>query len=252
MINEMQRYYESRGLIPGKSCPHRGECKGDSDNIRGPKASFIGSKYGNGNQTKLVFISIAPAGNIKLSKTTPSASDIDAMDLDEVRKWAESESLKDHKYKGRHWGQVYDIAQAIFSEVDNLREISQEETTPFWCHINAAKCNLGGEKDVAEPPPRFYENCRDYLKGEVEMLAPQIIVSHGKTTYRSISNAFNGSIIPQSGIDGYRKINTENFQAHWFAMYHPRAYGRYWAHKKKYLDKFIKLVASLPDHQVIG
>ena len=67
-----------------------------------------------------------------------------------------------------------------------------ENPTPYYANVNAAKCcqNKRGKK---EADARLFGKCRGYLRGEIDILSPDVIVTQGGMAKKGVEHAFGVS-----------------------------------------------------------
>ena len=62
-----------------------------------------------------------------------------------------------------------------------------------FAYVNAVKCTMNKSgRGVADS--RLYRNCREYLRGEVDILSPDVIVTLGREAFQSVKHAFRQEI----------------------------------------------------------
>jgi len=174
-------------------------------------SAYVGPEYeGNGSGCRLLFLSLDPGSEDSSDNTWPRqfrglwdsrddpsrrtprgrrAEIIKGLEKDGVkREWV-------HWY-GTHWlaarilqkaadGPASDLFRGVCEVLDDRRanrtekERKLREVTPYFAHANVVKCSIG-RLGNAQAPPRMYKNCRAYLKGELPILKPDIIVAQGR------------------------------------------------------------------------
>ena len=95
----------------------------------------------------------------------------------------------------------------------------------FCARVNAVKCTVNKE-GRAQADNHLYTNCRecDYLRGEIEILSPNVIVSLGVQAKKAVEFAFSvSSEWTQERVVTLR----DGKEAIWFPSYHPSSYGPY-------------------------
>lgn len=120
----------------------------------------------------------------------------------------------------------------------NVKEIES-----LFVHVRAAKCcsNANGKR---QEPPRIYKNCGEYLRKELQILEPDVIITQGNSAHVvAAENAFH-SVNPVSdieGIDPQRNVANiahlrldrdaqtgDDHTVFWLKSYHPSYYGGFY------------------------
>ena len=154
-VKSLEEYYKKQKINVGANfyCEHKNECKNAA--YRGAEA-YVGEKYG---EPFKVLVASLDLGNAKAN-------------LEE--RFRQIKDLKEDKLNPHMRGTLKTL-EVIFS--DELK--TKEVTEPFknFALTNTAKCCLG---TMAQAPWEFFNNCKEYTKGEVDILDPDIIVSQGE------------------------------------------------------------------------
>ena len=113
----------------------------------------------------------------------------------------------------------------------------------FCARVNAVKCCMNKE-GRAEADKRLYDNCREmgYLREEVEILSPHVIISQGEKTKLAIESAFG--IPPSEWAQEQTLKLRDGKKALWFPGYHPSSYGPY-KQQEKARNEFVRRVRKL-------
>lgn len=91
------------------------------------------------------------------------------------------------------------------------------EVTPYFAHSNVVKCSIS-RLGNRQAPVKMYKNCAVYLKGELEILKPDIIVTQGVDAAKIL---FDGCT------DRVKESDLGDRRVLFFRTHHP-AYGRFW------------------------
>jgi len=191
MLNQLEEFYrENRILSTGFRCNHLVDCKGDwkDEKFTEAKSAYIGSGYEtgklpNGTKLRLLFLSADPG----CGKQTPKKHRLP----DQVRKgedeqgdWSVSDLIKG-KNPAWHWYLTYELAWYILKRFDSNFE-KVDDVKGFFAHANSAKCCMN-KPGGAQADPRLFRNCREYLEGELKVLAPDLLVTQGKWAKTAIN-----------------------------------------------------------------
>lgn len=130
-----------------------------------------------------------------------------------------------------------ELARAILQDLPGIPE--GDDFMRFCARVNAAKCTMNKEKR-AQADNRLYKNCRErnYLRGEINILAPDIIVSQGKQARLGVEHAF----CVRGEWARWRSVKLESGkEAVWFPGYHPSSYGPY-KRQEPQRNQFVKQI----------
>ena len=165
-IDELREHYKHNGILSTSfTCKSRRACALVNTDS-GPKSAFVGSKYGWG-LPRLLFISLdAGWAEPCAAKRTPEAV------RDELERVGAEKSAPN-----THWYRTHELAHAILSQFDSSLRL--KTITPHFAHTNASKCCPSGEKG-GNASQVAYLNCHRYLKGEIEVLDPDVVVTQGR------------------------------------------------------------------------
>lgn len=129
---------------------------------------------------------------------------------------------------------------------DNVKKIES-----LFVHVRAAKCcsNANGKR---QEPPRIYENCGEYLRKELQILRPDVIITQGNSAHGVAAEHALYSFMRVLDIDGVDpkhnvahiarlKLNrdVEARDAHpvfWLKSYHPSYYGGFYHQAGEKID----------------
>jgi hypothetical protein len=200
------------------------------DNFVQAKSSYVGSEYENRLcACRLLFLSLDP-GIAELPhplQRTPEA----------VRSQTEG-ARTGLKAKWVHWYWTHMLALQILKAFNlQLQQVSErlggcigvsvmveqllQDVTPFFAHANVVKCALGLPRN-AQAPAEMYECCRDYLRDELPLLQPDVVITQGKDA----ADAFVRTVLePRPFFKYNERLKTVMLGGHevlWIKTYHPR------------------------------
>lgn len=223
MFQQLYRYYEdNRILSTSFTCPYKEQCRGDSQNFTGPKSAFVSTGYENkrDNFPRLLFLSL----------DSGSGDKDDSNRLPKAVRWQEEidrDVLALPKHK--HWYRTHELAWYVFKRFHP--SIKLEEVKEHFAHANSAKCcmNKPGRKQADRV---LFRNCQKYLKGELEILRPDVIVTQGAEAKKAIESFYKSL----KWIDEYASIIRMNFRkVFWLHTYHPGNWGAF--NRQRNFDK---------------
>ena len=204
MLRTLENYYRSKGILSTEfKCPHRAECVSGCKNFTEAKSTFVGEYYEKAETTglpRLLFLSLDP-GTAK-GKNTDYVSSQSRLP-EQVRQQEKARGPWQLK-SGTHWHQTHELAACMLKAFNPKLECAlcahnYLGANQYFAHVNSVKCCVNKEhrKKAAKI---LYENCRIYLREEIEILSPDIIVSQGKDAKKGIEYAFPCEL-PEKNID---------------------------------------------------
>jgi hypothetical protein len=226
---QLVHYYLQRGIHPEQfACPHQDFCRtfAYQNDMTEAKMSTVGSHY-ESTYPKVVVISLDPPyGNqgdfVKPEQrtTTYVTAKHEADDYSVNRPnphWALTQMIvKDLLCL---FGYKAQVGAAVVTETYAGRPI--ENVTAFFAHINVAKCSMNNP-GKGQANPKVHKICgNSYLREELAILAPDLLITQGNATNTIISNLllerrFQGSDLPTA-----RQITLGRKSSLWLLMRHP-------------------------------
>lgn len=205
MLEDLTRYYTDRGIAAQAfKCRHQADCSRGAVDFVSAREAFVGSEYEKGTLPRLLFVSLDPANDV-VGRSS------DDRTIFAVRDWETRQprpaSGGHPKFKKQaHWYQTYEFTHRLLAPIARVRgmgPLSFSEMYKYFAHTNSAKC-----KDAAagtgQGPERVFENCREFIPGEVEVLRPDIVVTQGKYARESIAGAFELLLVGVAPSPEYR------------------------------------------------
>ena len=221
MINELKSYYKKNGILSTSfTCSCKSECQGDSKGFTGPKSAFVSTGYEAREFPRLLFLSLdSGKGSGNDSHRLPRS----------VRKRMEAVDVSSIP-KGRHWYRTHELAWYILKTYDP--DLKIEETKLYFAHANSAKCCMN--KARSKKADRIlFENCQRYLKGELSILSPEIIVTQGNEARNAIRSLCEETTKQLDEFASIIRFNGDD--VFWLHTYHPSNYGSF--NKQRDFDK---------------
>ena len=221
LFDKLNAYYRSQGIHPlDFRCPSRGSCSAGSANFTEARSALIGRSYGD--PIRIVVLSLDPGSGW----ADPHLRTLEGYSSHH------STTHIDSFPKNRHWYRTFETVAALISQFGSPR--SPADVFENIAHVNAAKCclNLPSNKQA---PRHVFENCRDYLSGEMLILEPHVIVTQGDKAAVALQRCCHGIADAQS------PVVIEGHQAFWIRLVHPTAWGgAYVAEQKSWGRLFAK------------
>ncbi len=229
MLARLGEYYrEARISAEGFDCPHAPKCKSVCNTFVPAQEAFIGSMYETGELSRLLFVSLDQATD----SPEPSSRTLRA-----ARDWEENECDPEKLPKGRHWYETHKLAHDLLNPVAIQRKhgsINFRDIHKYFAHTNSAKC-----KDAAQGTEQgrdvLFNNCREFLGREVELLRPDVIITQGDwarlAIERSPFEVIRTVPHPEYSKYCYRLIRLNGKPVLKISTYHPANYGKFYPEK---------------------
>jgi hypothetical protein len=213
-ITALERYYRDRGILSTSfTCPHRDECSAKSVDFTGPKSAFVSTGYERGDLPRLLFISLdSGSGDKNDEQRLPVA----------VSKHEEFDRDFGALARHKHWYRTHELAWYILRAF--RPSLKLEEARRYFAHANSAKCCMNkAQRKKADSV--LFRNCRHYLRGELEVLNPQIIVTQGSEAKLALVSLIDAHLKRYEPFAAEISIGLQrNF---WLHTYHPSCWGRF-------------------------
>ena len=241
ILDKLENRYRKYGILSTKfQCKHRATCQScllptplratTLEQVQGTfsqaKSAFVGDRYGNG-VPRLLFVSLDPSRVLT--------------DNDSEYTYVSKESRTPHGVQKGEMERAQRISANRATPSFRLRETNNmaecvlgmpigPNIARYYAHANAVKCTVNKKGSRLQADNRLYENCRErnYLREEIEILAPDVIVSMGQRTMESVEYA----LAIQHGWDnvGCEKevVLSNRRQALWLPIHHPRNAGGFY------------------------
>jgi hypothetical protein len=248
MLARLDRYYHEQGISASDfKCKHLHACRSvckPGEMVSLPEA-YVGPKYeAETPLPRLLFVSSdtnAASWRKEYSAVWGSLMDIREDKLDNHRR----ASAK------AHWGQTLNLAGALLAPFALKRlskGIDQDRIVEYIAHANSTRCKDSSIKE-GEGNEKMYLNCRGYVKDEVVVMQPDIIVTQGVRARGALKDVF--PVIQHIAMPGYPDTFyqlvqlDENHTAIMIVAKHPCARGKYgWkrGEKKSFMEWATKSV----------
>jgi len=223
VVEAVRQYYRGNKIAPlSFKCEHYAECRKGHPSFVKAREPFIGRRYGKDGLPRLLFISSnPPRGSRKPEDRTLTAA----------RRW--EETICDHSRlpKPLHWYRTHEMAHGIFKQ---FKQAAPEviDCCRYFAHTNSAKCTTNAPNG-REGPARLFRNCQQFLRGEIEALEPDVVITQGKMAGIALRDALGAR---GASIRGHKQNNTPltvgcrhivigDRKILWIHSSHPRAYG---------------------------
>ena len=225
MFQRLSHYYQDKRILSTSfTCSHKKECSAGSPKFTGPKSAFVSTGYENRSSDlpRLLFLSLDSGSGDKDDKNRlPEA----------VRQQEEIERDVLALPKHKHWYRTHELACYIFKRF--RPSIKLEEAKEHFAHANSAKCcmNKPGRKQADRI---LFKNCQKYLKGELEILCPDVIVTQGAEAKKAVEFFYES--LERIDDDEYAStILMNSRKVFWLHTYHPGNWGAF--NRQRNFDK---------------
>lgn len=236
LLKKLENYYRNNGILSTDfKCEYFNECRGEmkltpenaktAEEVRETfttaKSALVGECYGD-SVPRLLFVSLDPGSAIREGSPANYSSAKSRLP-EEVRRinMERAERIKcgGEKSAPRIKG-TNNLAYCILRAFNS--EIAEDAVIKYYAHINSVKCCMN-KKDRKKAAGILFRNCRNYLRGEIELLAPEIVVSHGKDAKKGLDYAFRGENITGKPHGFYICNLREGLSFCWLHTPHPSA-----------------------------
>ena len=227
LIDKLTDYYEEKKILSTNFCCPRfelcrqGMCltpenahteKEALNTFTQAKSALVGKHYEH-TTPRLLFVSLDPGSAIHITHSFASPQSRTPEALQRHPKF-ELEVLR--KKQKRHWIHTNKMAYIIYS-VCGIYPMEIIDASDYFSHVNAFKCSVN-KLGRGKASSRLFGNCRWYLRGEIDVLSPDVIITQGKEAMEGVELAFQASA--QWGRT--QTINLSNgSRVLWFPTYHP-------------------------------
>ena len=239
LIEKLTAYYEEKKILSTKfDCPHFARCRQGMcltpDNARTEKealntftkakSALVGKHYED-TVPRLLFVSLDPGSAIHITHSFASPQSRTPKALQHHPKF-ELEVLR--AKRKRHWIHTNEMAYVIYSSC-GIHPDTMIDSSDYFSHVNAFKCSVNNP-GRGKASSRLFGNCRGYLRGEIEVLSPDVIITQGEEAMEGLGLAF--LVSAQWGRS--QTINlSDGKQVLWLPTYHPRYVSGFFRQMKK-------------------
>jgi len=264
MKKQLESYYNEKGISPlNFNCRHYNSCISKVKNKKkfaNGLGIWIGAEYEKGNLPRLLFLSL----DRRAAPLRPNERTMEA-----AKEW-NLNWIPGKMDKPKHWYRTQQFAWHVFNEFNNTFNTALDigmvdekydfkpvteihKIKPFYAATNSLKCCVNNE-DFSQANGKLFENCREYILGEIAILNPEILVTQGKYARMVAEKINRKKVLQKENISGasakeddYHVIQLLNGKPLlWIHHYHPNNYGTFWKNRNKYklyaqkAAKFIK------------
>lgn len=258
IVFRLRNFYRDKGLVPSDfHCENLSiceqTCRDAGYSFSSAREAMIGSKY-HCADPRIVVVSSDP-GNMKYQRNATKTI--------EYERDCEDCTTTSGMNKNSHWYQTLYMVYLLLN-LKKKRKIDLDKVKSYFAHLNSVKCCANRPKHN-EAPGVLLSNCKSFLKEELSILKPNIIVTQGIRAQRAIRDNFVEKIedmtiyrYPNDNEDEGWKVTifeyyhlqlTPSHRAVVLPMTHPTAPS---ADNREQLDKFVFLYQMLNDQLFLG
>lgn len=228
IINRLREYYASRGIgAVAFSCTNRAACSKGALDFTEAKEPHIGLRYGEGIP-RLVVLSLDPGS----SPSAPENRTIERRD-----NWKPGWRARGLE-KTRHWYRTLEAVHRIFTGIqDSLACVPVEDILPYFAHANSARC-CQSKPNRRMADETLFSRCREFVRGEVEILSPEILVTQGDYARMVIDGKFsirqkNTMESINGGKHPWWLVDMGDHEMLWFHTHHPNQRGGLFSRERR-------------------
>ena len=167
MRRRLRDYFDSVGISACEfDCEHYDDCHNGNVNFVESSEPYIGWKYESNRLPRLLFLSL----DIGSADPDPHKRTMEAS-----RKWHNGCNPLELP-RGRHWYETHLLAWKILREF--TRGLQFRRICPYFAHTNCVKCCQNNPGNAMASNTMF-QNCRQFIPKELEILSPDILVTQG-------------------------------------------------------------------------
>ena len=199
LIRALTEYYDGKKILSTNfDCEHECKCRGNlsltpngattSEKILGTftqaKSAFVGIGYENARELgipRLMFVTSDPGSAIYPGRNWVPRENRTPEAVRNIR------SKTDLNSAGNVGKSMHEIARQTLGQY-NSDIASTKDAAIFFTNVNAAKCCQNKPQNAEGN--RIFKKCQEYLRGEINTLAPNIIVALGLWAKRGMEVAF--------------------------------------------------------------
>lgn len=227
MIQKLNDYYQINGISAENfNCQYYLAC---SQKFPGTfttaKESFISTGYVSHELPRLVFLSLDSGS----AEVNPKFKTIESVRLRE-----EEELEVQNLHKNKHWYRTHELAFKILRNFQP--KLKLEEAKHYFAHVNSAKC-CENKPGRAQASRTLFDNCRQYIPGELRILDPDILITQGNWAKRATADVFCKMAMPDYvpvTLSEIKIIAINNHPVLLIETYHPRYPGFHTKNRSNY------------------
>ena len=235
ILRDLREYYDKNKILSTNfDCKHLAKCqdclpptpvdattpKEAENTFTEAKSAFVGDRYCE-CAPRLLFVSLDPGS--ALTDKDPGYNYIsdESRSPEGVKNGELDRMLRNRLGKGRLSLRLHKTNKMAAL----ILEKPVDEVMRFYAHVNTVKCCMN-KKKRKQADKRLFVNCLEYLRGEIDILTPDVIITLGKEAKEGVARTFSISPPPQWAQE-YKVVLRNGKEAVWFPSCHSSNYGLY-------------------------
>ena len=230
LLQKLEEYYRSQSIYSlDFRCSYFEDCSSGCDSFTEAKSAFVSSGYEQHDFPRFVVLSADPGSGW---------SDPDQRTPEFVRYHEEEIYRLEEGRINQHWYQTHNLVYQLIKPFKP--DIRIEDAKHYFAHVNSAKCSVNNPQR-AQAGDRLFKNCYRYVKGEIEVLEPDVIISQGDKAKQCVAALFDEIPYPEKfagNIDLPKEVKLIRARTNlilWLQLYHPNQRQSFY--QKKNLPK---------------
>jgi hypothetical protein len=223
-------FYKQQGIYPEDfHCRYHSLCRSKAyqRKMTETRMSMIGSIYGE-KYPKIVVVSLDPPSDLNGKFSRP-----DLRITESVTALGEAWNYTIDR-PNPHWAMTQIIVKDVltiwgYKARPNAAVVAEsyaggrpiENVTPYFAHVNAAKCSMNNPGGGQAPQAVFEACSKAYLRQELAILEPQILISQGKITNNILAGIFKKQPIEEIDLPKVEVVALGQNEVFWLPMHHP-------------------------------
>lgn len=228
MFDQLKNYYNKNGISALHfRCDHYESCRGSCKKFVEASEASVGSEYEKHTLPRVLFLSLDPGS----AESNPEARTLAVMRQGGVQDLGE---------KNKHWYRTHELASIFLKHFK--KGLNIEDVSPYFAHTNSAKCCMNKDEN-SRADYRLFENCREYIPGEIRILDPDILITQGDEAKWAIEIGFaesNTPVVTDPSECNYHLIEMNGKNVLWFHTFHPRRFGDFYRQRRTCFEKWAK------------
>ena len=239
IFDDVKRFYEKEGISAANfRCKHLRDCKRNCTNFTEAREAYIGREYETGAVPRLLFLSL-DSGDGDVAPETRT--------LEACRVWEETKCDVNALRRNRHWYRTHELALTLL--LPFKPDLSLPTIHSYFAHTNSAKCCMNKRGNSAADLHMF-ENCREYIPGELIALQPDILVTQGDMAKNAVeSSPFSSTVDGNMKGCGHAVLDLGSGKVLWIHTYHPRYFGGFNRQRRECWRKWADVVSGFVNGQ---
>jgi hypothetical protein len=227
MYNELAKYYQEKGIAAlAFHCPHFADCsQRNPSSFTQAKEAFVSLGYVEHSLPRLVFISL-DSGSAERDPAKRTQASVRVQEEEQCNVLALP--------RNRHWYRTHELAHTILRNFKSGLKL--EDARHYFAHVNSAKC-CENNPGRAQANATLFENCREFIPGELSILDPDIIVTQGSWAKLAVQAAFPRLQSPAYMPAELTEVRFFTINSHpvlWIETFHPRSSLFYTVNRPNY------------------